>query len=1412
MSGSCRYSTKGKASLILKSLTVCITASGIAFAQQTVGAIRGEVRDRDERDGCPNVRVTATNERNGASHARETGGKGEFVIDHLQPGTYTLKVDPGSSSSRPGCSPGVILTDNAVLLGTTLRLYPPDVTLGRVHVRVKLIDAVTGEALESASIRLQKGNEPELALKEGKGGTYDYLYLTHGRWRMRISRRGYKDLDPPKTIDLRVFPSDLQMREEIRLKPIALDITAPISFEVALWPARNSHTGADGREPDHEFTATRPILLGYLLRPNGNGVGGAAVLFQSEQAPETRSIAISDDQGEFRATLITPGRYQATVLDPGFTGDTARPFSVRPGQETILIIMQAQTPPAQERSAPGPRPVIFNTTTPTRISNITAQQMQLLPLGGASAMRSYDDFAFLFAGVAPPPYTPGVRGPGIGLGIGSAGEFSVNGMRARANNFSVDGSDNNDPDVGVRRQGFVALVPQSLESIDEFALSTLLWDAELGRNFGSQVNAVSRYGERDYHGDAYWFFTDSKLNARDFFSRGSKDKFRRSQMGLTVGGPLADHSQFFTSFEAINLLDSRDHHFATPSDQERRFLGLSMFVVRPKVFVDEPSPLPEFEAKHGRTPLGEAVQRLYPLPNNPGGPYGLNTFSQVASGSGGAYIFSSRLTHQFSNETLLNARYNLTDDERFLPSVNGAINSTIRSEAGSHNLSLIVDLPRLRRVSSYARFSFGRSVLDFHETPGSPLLLSSKHRQKLRAVNEEDLRVVKAATGPIGEVLIEPFSPVGVSAELFPQGRTNNTFQFADSSSWLRGDHFFKFGADIRRVHLDSFHDRFYRPQVIYGASFAEFLPTEGRAREQVPLTGLDLAMIGVPSALLQTITLGPPDSNIRLRFTELNLFVNDSLRIRPGLTLDFGLRYELSTVPRDKLGRVENAIRLFDVPVAGESMFERPFRREAFEAGIDAYREFLDARSRMYEIDRNDFGPHVGIAWDVGGGGKTVVRAGFGVYYDKVLGAVVNQSRNVFPNEATLNIGNGLSLGDVFKLNNPSLSIFDLTGGNSLSNLASLVKSGTLNQFFGSGADFVQVMGSYFLRGLLRNAPDVGGGLAFTLPAKNLRTPYAQQWHLTVERELGGRYAVSAGYVATKGTRLLRLATPNGGPIAIPLLTLLGDRERPVVQTSPIVEAPTKPNPFLGSFRVFETTASSTFHALEVEARRRFNSNFCFTLAYTWSHAIDDVSDVFPIAGAPVLPQDSGNVRTERASANFDVRERLAASLTWAIPWPRPECRLCRWLGDWHLATIIQAHTGQPFTINIPVDANGDGNRTDRPSTMTGLVFFDEHGPRKVAVEPGRTLNDFFVPDRNGAVGRNTARGDSFVNVDFALTKVVKMSDTRNISLRTQVFNLFNRANFGLPIRVIGAPAFGSAVETVNPARTVEFAVKLKF
>jgi hypothetical protein len=1178
-------------------------------------------------------------------------------------------------------------------------------------------------------------------------------------------------------------------------------------------------------------------LVGQVFDENRRGLSGVLVRIVNENNGNARATQ-TDQEGSYIMPFLPPGLYKVVATKDGYTESSISDFAVplnqttdlRPPDITIRPVSSSQ--PSVPTPAAGPtvaaeRASVLNTNDPARRGNFNERYVHSLPLGAQTDVRTFDEEALLAPGVAPPPYTPGVRGPGVGFGVGTAGEFSVNGMRARSNNFTVDGSDNNDPDVGVRRQGFVSLVPQSIESINEFEISTLLWDSELGRNFGSQVNVVSKGGGNAFHGQAYGFFTDSRLNARNFFDysggpSGGKDAYTRSQAGFVLGGPIVrDRTQLFVSFEHQDINATSEQHFATPTIGERDFrvfLG-SILGSRPASFsVLHPDPTISpgvtfgVDPKLGTTPLGGNVLSFYPLPNNPSGPYGANTFTQVLPANGHGTVFSSKITHEINANHTLNARYNFTDDNRVIPAVNRAISSSIDAATRTQDISLILDSALSPTLFNQARFSYGRTRLGFSGMPGSPFQFQSASNALIGDT------IFSSQTGPIGEILIDPFSPVGVDVSTFPQARVNNTFQYADSLSRKIGRHSIKFGGDIRRVQLNSLQDRNYRPVVEYGnglldiGNYVQTGPTSPQFFQRTAgpfvLPGVDLAAVGIPSSIFQTITSGFPNSTIGLRFTEYNLFFNDSWQVRPNFAVDYGLRYELNTVPHDANNRIENAITLKSLPVQGQSQFDTPERTAAFNAAVGAYQQFLGGRKNIYDPYHKEFGPHLGFAWDPWRDGKTSIRGGYGIYYDAILGAVVSQSRNVFPTEIPINADPNFLGFSVFNLNNPAF----VQMGN-----VHLIAPGTLNQFGGARGDLVALLGSLFIQN------QQGGGLAFTLPEKHLRPPYAQQWSISVERQIGDDLLLSVAYVGTRGTHLTRLTTPNLGPnltLSIPVATGTGAPGTVFPLPAPTIIADSaalirrgRPTAALGAYQVFEDSASSSYHALQVEARRKYRHGLTFTAGYTWSHAIDDVSDVFPIAGAPVLAQDQNNLRLERGNAGFDVRHRVAASLIWDIPFFSDSTGGRKLLLDgWQLSTFFQASSGQPFTLNLPIDANLDGNLTDRPSTSDGLVFLSGHSRERVAVSPGVPLTNFFSLGQDGFVGRNTARGDAFVDLDLGLSKRFRITERQAFDFRTEFFNVMNRANFGLPIRTIGAPGFGSAVDTANPGRIIQFALKYSF
>ena len=1215
-----------------------------------------------------------------------------------------------------------------------------------------------------------------------------------------------------------------------------------------------------------------------------------------------------------------------------FIPDAQLVAGIKP-QPTVAV---TQTTTPQPATPPQQAPVakeeysgqLTNQNDPTRRYNANEQMVALLPLAN---IRTFDDLATLAAGVAPPPQVKGVAGPGIGAGIGTAGQFSVNGARARSNNFTVDGSDNNDEDVGVRRQGFVALVPQSIESVKEIQIVTHLWDAEQGRSIGSQVNAVSKSGTNQIHGTVYDFFNHSALNSRNFFDYSAKnapayrldalkpgsyvngqptsrtripvrvdgqevvlpnpsqdeDQYQRNQGGGTIGFPiLKDRTFFFGSYEQQNIKARQETHFSVPTVAQRGFLGFgaSGFTSRDRqnrlnVF------FPTFIA-------GDSVLSLFPFPNNPVGPYGENTLTQVLPADANALIYSLKLDHNFNlfSEAThsFTARYNFTDDERQIPAVGGAIFSGVVPKVRTQNLSLFLSSQVSPSRANQLRASYGRTALTFNEMrdsylqnsqllPNESFLLNTRQLINLSTPGSalpyvDYLRSSSAFTaegnlGPLGQVIVAPFSPVGLDVYLFPQSRANNTIQIADTFSWFRAEHTLKFGGDVRRTQLNSSLNRNYRAQVVFGGS-----PDLTALYDQAPLqniskdgptpgyfSGTDLASLGIPTGLFQSLAFGEPNSTIGLRLWQLNFFANDNWKVRRGLTLDYGGRYELNTVPREVNSRIEDTFALNNLPTADTSLRIRPAESNqilsnqdllnSYNATINTLRQTFNGRDSIFDPDRNNFGGHIGFALDPFAGdskqsGKMVIRGGIGAYYDLTLGSVVSQSRNVFPNFLPFNADAG-SFGSfqreffapgetgTIAIYNPRFINFEVINPNgacitlnSICRPFPLIQNGRLNAIQLPSGLLPQVLGLLFnpsTTNPISNGTRLpsGGGLAYTLPASDLRSPYTLQYNLQVERELSNDFLLNVAYVGARGVKLTRFRTPNGGPnsITLPIDPLGLSTSAPrAIALPPLSNFATqqyqRPNPSLGAYTIFDSSAASNYHSLQTSITKRFSQGYQFTTAYTWSHAIDDVSDVFDVGGAFVLPQDDRALQLERGDANFDVRHRVAISLIGNVPFTgrfnSAKGATGALLGGWQFSSFMTYQTGQPFTVNTSLDVNRDGNLTDRINTLNGLTVLDE---RQVKLLLNTTSVNLLAPlGNNGSIGRNTFRASGVARTDLAIIKNFQLGGSHYIVFRTEAFNLFNRTHFGIPVRILEAPSFGRSVDTQVGPRQIQFALKYVF
>ncbi|HEX8129180.1 MAG TPA: TonB-dependent receptor, partial [Pyrinomonadaceae bacterium] len=1052
----------------------------------------------------------------------------------------------------------------------------------------------------------------------------------------------------------------------------------------------------------------------------------------------------------------------------------------------------------------------------------TEEEVSTLPLGSSTFTRTFDELTLLLPGVAPPPQTLGsVAGPGIGAGVGSAGQFSVNGLRSRANNFTVDGSDNNDEDIGVRRQGFFSLVPQPIESIREYQAITLLAPAQFGRNIGAQVNAVSKSGGSEHHGTLYGFLNTSQLNARNPFDTangnstfaltagnnqsvavgnvvfssnaepsfvnlrpltvtnlsGGEDSFTLGQGGFVLGGPLKrDRIFYFISAEGTRANATREESFAVPTVEERGIGGTGATGLPLGLF----NPNRPFRA-FPTSVDGDAIFSLFPFANNPTGVYGANTFTQTLPAGGRGVIASVKIDGNFKiagRGQTITERYNFTEDSRFIPVTGGAIFSTLKPRVRTQNNSFYLNselsgVNSTRPAFNQLRLSYGRTSLNFAEVrdttfqvpsarlPNVPFLLNAPYiingTLPADAFTPNTGPVIygvlpvsaEAELGPVGQVSIAGFSPLGVDVFNFPQQRVNNTYQIADTLTLRASDHNLAFGTDIRRTELNSDLPRNSHPLITFNG--APNIISGGF------IDAVDLAAAGAASGFFQT--LANTDSGIGLRFYQYNFFGQDTWRIRRNLSLSFGLRYEYNTTPNERQRRIENS---FNAPELGQ---------------VPGLRDFVGERRRIFEPDPSNFAPRFGVAYApniFGADRLTVFRAGYGIFYDQILGAVVSQSRNVFPNFLTVNFSGGL--GNFIAGRDQELARLQLLNPSNLG----IVQEGTLNRINPqlNTAQLVNIV-NRIVTGENEPTSSIFGA---TLPARVLTLPRADHYTFSVEQQLSRDTVLSVAYVGTRGRNLLRFSTPNLGlnSILIPLDFRVSQADNPENGVQPqvfgLALAPEggRPNPDAGFISRFETTASSRYDSMQLQLRGRLRRTMQYQAAYTFGKVLDDVSDVFDLAGAFALPQDSRNFAAERAPANFDVRHRFSYNFVYDLP--EVHGRVARLLfRDLQVAGTGSYQTGQPFTVNSIYDVNLDGNLTDRLNTTNGLTRTgDRRQPlRLTAADPNTLLAPI---GRNGAIGRNTFRAGGILDLNLALVKRFRVRESQDVLFRVDAFNFINR------------------------------------
>lgn len=910
--------------------------------------------------------------------------------------------------------------------------------------------------------------------------------------------------------------------------------------------------------------------------------------------------------------------------------------------------------------------------------------VQTLPLSG---IRTFDALALLAPGVLPAPQSMGTSGLGISPGTGTAGQFAINGMRGRDNAFSVDGSDNSDETVGARRQGYVFLVPHAVESIQDFYVITSLADARFGRTTGGQINATSREGSSGLHSEFYGFLADRRLQNRSPFDAGARpdntrDPFTRVQSGGYVSAPLdkllppiivkqlrpvlPQLPYIFVAGELRVINTSVTSHFATPTTTER---AIDAALLGPGPFYRTSIP-------------GAAIFSLYPFPNNPNGPYGPNTYSAALTADGKSHTRSVRASQplQLSGRThSLYYTYAVSDERSVLPSVGNALASSIRPNVSSKSHSFIHNTNIRQNISNTVRYSFGKTVAHFNGRADSPLLLDApllldrgigSQANYLLASSSEGQALLGSAglrgvtrtsniTGPLGQVALAGYSPVGVDVFHFPQHRRHRTQQAADTILLTKGRNAFAFGGDSHYTLLKSFLERNARP-------FADFRGLRDVTGSRIfhPAT---MAAMGVPAGMFQTLTLSGMSQPEELAPPSSALFPNSDpeseLAIKR-IQVDLFAHWEHTT----KSGNL-TWVAGFRLAIHGLPQPDNELARKIFEEGQFVPRDFRGT----FGHDRVGNDPRLGFAWNPQRTHNLTLRAGWGVYTAAFPAIVFDEARSIYPTFLPVNV-------------------------------ASVPKDGRFLANLGIPGLVVPGPSSSSST-LLNRLASFDPILAVTQPGAPLKNAYSMQHALTAEWNFSHGVLGSASYAGTVGRKLLRTLTPDGGTgrngFRLDSFSSVGTF--PGAQGQLTNFAARNPEGILLARTQMESNSNSSYHSLQIELRKR-GGKYQFGSSFTYGHSIDTASDFFDLAGSYSLAQNSIH-SSERASSAFDARLRSVSHFLLDLP-------KSRFGGDWQVAGIYTLQSGQPYTINSVIDSNRDGNLTDRPNlTPSGLMTLNPNG-----------------------------------------------------------------------------------------------------
>ena len=1025
--------------------------------------------------------------------------------------------------------------------------------------------------------------------------------------------------------------------------------------------------------------------------------------------------------------------------------------------------------------------------------------------------RNANDFINLVAGSVPEQIAGGTfRGA------------AVNGTRTGTGNYMVEGVDNNE-----QGQGGVSLCGTacgqggsntsiSPDAIQEYRVITHDFAAEYGKAGGFVTDTVLKSGTNQWHGSAFEYNRIQALTANDWFSNniGARDHLVRNQFGGSIGGPIIKDKTFvFGTVEFHRLRVSSPVTATSITQQFYDFVNSGQFASFINsnfcggacTFAGSSAVGPIFSSQRAQFPLALplvnskincatdltgacvsqnlplsflGIQPVYPVPI-------YDTATESAITPVNQARFSIKADHRIGNNDQINAVY-LFENLDYKCNFCGS-DTTFGVPEENPNRAQTAGITWTHTVSptvlNQFKVGYVRRKANFFApgTEGIPSQLSA----------------------------LDPVSGGFGASTALPQFFTENEFQFKDDVSVTHGKHSFKFGGEYRRTRNGSSFqaDKFGH---FYTWSAEDFI-TDGFFTDEfwqgIGYPGYYGGWYQAGAAVVPS-TGAVPDFYRGYRANEAAFYGQDDWRVNSRLTVNLGLRWEYFGPPHNFKNGIDSNF-YFGTPVTPISGTLNPRcvdPNTAAPVPCNQVNPFLPSNNPWYALeatavpqvrdtsiwnkDLNNFGPRVGFAWDTTGTQKFIVRAGGGIFYDRLYNNVFENIRFNPPFYADENFGltNGVAAGPSYQ-------------------------PGLLSIPFGPANNAQFVSPALFPAGLPKPIP--------RHIDQNLVSAYYEQYSLGVQYQLAKDYAVEANYIGTNGRKLIGILNRNtyDGRLtgALGATNAFGNPASSV-----------RPNPIFNSDNARGNYYGSNYNALTLTLRKRFSSGLSFNANYTYGKALDELSDVFRSKTAQISATDVQNIRYDYAPADFDVRHRVVVSYNYDLPFFKQS----RWLGGWAVNGIFSWNTGSPVAIfDNNNDTNADGVFTDRPTYVGagGNVLHSIVGKEQVVsgqnayvyLDPAQfasttcpaTVNGGFWC--NSSLSRNAVPGPMFTNFDFGVSKAFKITETTKLRFDANFFDLFNHPNFQNPQNNFSDTAFGQSQATYGDTgghRVTQLALRFDF